>query len=433
MVFLVGVALATDYPQSVEDQINLYADVNPPANDRFEEISFYDEINPPDNDPWETMRFFLEINGTDPDLNFNITYYVRTGGIGYRNGTTIVNGTVIQYWGATTLNLTAVASAGYNFTNWSWDGGVSTSTSNPYYFTLTDNEVIILDFEYYTVSVPTPTAPYVDPQYSLTETLTFYYCQETQEVNEVVGYAALTDPPNAAANLQVTTSGVHEISWGTRIYVQSNGSTTELTGGTPEAIMTHGAGNATEMLSASYTFAQTNLILGRQALRFDLYSRWDSGAWTYRAVYITDYLYYRRLASSQSTFYGYSSQLQTNDTIATFYWGTPTYESGVANVTFYMPVPSDWQSYYLSEGNFLSFLLVPYTLLIGNLFYALIVFGLSMSIYIRYRNISMIVLLIVILGGTGGVFNAFVGEAYLAIVWLVAAFGLGLVLWRVFR
>jgi hypothetical protein len=97
------------------------------------------------------------------------------------------------------------------------------------------------------------------------------------------------------------------------------------------------------------------------------------------------------------------------------------------------PTRTPWQNFFLNQSNFMTFLAIPCVAVIGNLFYALILFTVGMSVYIHYRNISVVTLLIVLFAGTGGVINLTVGDAYIGVVWLICTFGLGLAYWRVFH
>lgn len=267
--------------------------------------------------------------------------------------------------------------------------------------------------------------------------LDYYFHAGVQTVNDVSGYSMLTTTPTEAENVGVDTAGTATISWGWRVYLQYEGSAYEMTGGSPEAVVDqlYGDGNQSALLSADLTLDQTRLYFGKVALKFNLYSRWnETGDWTVQAVFITDYLFYPELEANTVTVNIYGVRTESGgSTYASSYWGTTTYISGVEGVLFKAARSTDWQSYYLDSGNFLSFLTIPYTIMIGNAIYALALFGVGMSLYIRYRQASILVLFIVLLGGAGGVIQLLIGDLFMGAIWIVAAFGLGLIYWRLFR
>lgn len=268
-------------------------------------------------------------------------------------------------------------------------------------------------------------------------TINLYFHANTLTVNNITGYSALTTVPTQVKSFSVAAAGSVNVSWGWRIYHYTSArSHEEITDGVPVGVVTQTAagGNVSALLSGTYTLSKHNLEMGISILEFALYSRLGSGAWSVQAVFVTNYLFYKSLEASTITFNIYSTRNESGGyTFGTAKWGTTDYLGGVTGLVFVDGTSADWQSYYLLQGNLLSFLTIPYTHMIGNAFYALILFGVFMSLYIRYKSIAIPVLLIVLLGGSGGVINLFVGDAFIGFVWIVVAFGLGLVYWKVFR
>lgn len=269
------------------------------------------------------------------------------------------------------------------------------------------------------------------------EQLTFYFNSYAFEINNVTGYAMTEETPNEMTFYQTSTSGSASVSWGARVWLVYSESSIELTGGSPIVIGTLNGENET-MLSNDLNITERSLIFGYGALQLNLYSRWDAGSWTVRAVFVSDYLYYRRIMDTNGFIQLYVNRTEDGGlTYSTAYWGTTSYLSGVGDLTLQSPRGYDWQGYYLNKGNFVSFITVPYVAFLGNGFYALALFAVGMSVYIRYRQFSMVALFVVLLSGggsiLGGVINLVVGEVFIGAVWLVAAFGIALVYWRVFR
>lgn len=326
------------------------------------------------------------------------------------------------------------------------NGGSGAIPAGPYYLGFATANDPLFYYEaatvYYmttTETEPTPSpspTPFDDTVPSGQEgTIDLYYHADVHTVNEVSGYAALLTVPDEEISYQISTAGSASISWGFRVYLQFETGASELTGGSPEAVITQAGDNET-LETATISLSETRLSFGRTALKFVLYSSWDSGTWTPQAVYISEELFYSSILDSTATVSLYLVRNESGGyTYATLYWGTSTYLSGVSDLNFRLGTTVDWQQYYLNEGNFLSFLTIPYVAVIGNAFYALIFFGIMGSIYIRYKQLSALVLFVVMMCGSGaaGAVNLIVGDLFMGILWVACTFGLALIYWRLFR
>lgn len=288
----------------------------------------------------------------------------------------------------------------------------------------------------FTLLEPLEPEEYIPPIGDEYEQVTYYFNNYAFAINNVTGYALTEETPEEDTTQEISTAGSANISWGARVWVLYNGSTDELTDGTPVVIGTLTGENET-MLSEDLNVSETALVFGYGALQVNLYSRWDAGSWTVRTVFVSDYLYYTRIMDSNGFIQLYVNRTESGgNTYSTAYWGLSSF-SGVGDLTFRSPRGYDWQAYYLNRGNLVSFLTIPYVAVLGNGFYAFVLFGIGMSVYIRYRQFSMVALFIVLLSGggsvVGGVINLVVGEVFIGAVWLCVAFGIALVYWRVFR
>lgn len=364
-------------------------------------------------------------------VSATITFAKTAGVTVYRNGTNVGNGTVTTYTEPTVLNMTAVASQGYEFDYWSWYAGASTNESLSFWFTVDASTTLNC---YALPLVPSePDEPIIPPIGEEYVTLFFYYHPYTFTINNQTGFATLTSPPNSPNEWTVSSAGSSAVSWGARVWLDYSTTSTELSAGSPILIGTLTGENAT-LMTAPIAFAERGLTFGYGNLRIILYSRFGAGDWVPSVICVTDYLYYTRLMASNSTLYLYATRTESGgSTYSTAYWGTSQYLSGIADVTFKNARGYDWQQYYLGKGNLLGFLSSPYTTYLGNGIYAIVLFGVGAALYIRYRTFAVIALLIVLLGGVGGVINLVVGEVFMGVLWIVAAFGVALVYWRVFR
>lgn len=464
VLVLVNVALATDYPQGLVNILDfgLWSIDDPdfrgisPALDMAKI-----RVGSPQDRSLSTVRIFTFINATEMfaatlpafgGVTANSTY---AGGAAVVYCTSITNEEdIVSGYIASTNNSGTWQNATYVSVNaksvvanlsLTWNATVGAKVYVAFYANNSVNNWAGSGSTLFTLIATPPDLPPDEPDIppneppppSTTIYLDFYYYATTQTVNGVTGYAAKVDPPNYAAQVDLAINGSAQINWGFRVWLQFDGTQTELTSGNPTAIMSQSQ-DAAELLSATWTAPHSAMTFGKTALKFVLYSRWGdpfgAGEWTTEAVYVTNALFYKELMATDVTFYLYSVRSESGgNTYASAFWGTSTYASGITNVAFRTGSATDWQGYYLHTGSFFGFLLAPYTAVIGNAFYAIVLFGLGMSVYIRYKQFSIVVLLIVLLSGAGGAFNLLVGDAFMGIVWLVCAFGLGLVYWRVFR
>lgn len=398
---------------------------------------------PLDNDLGDTVVYYFYANSTSNKWNLleysgnftvtaTITFIKSQGCDMLKDGGNIANGTEITYDYPDTLNMTAVPDEGYFFDYWSWYAGTEESLSEQFDFIVDYTTTLYL---YVNAEAPTePEEPIIPPIGEEYSSLFYYFHDYAFAINNVTGYAMTINPPNDATSVQISTAGSANVSWGARVWVLYNGSTIELTSGTPALIGTFSGENAS-LLSGSFEISGFPLTFGKGALQLNLYSRWDAGAWTVRTIHVSDYLYYSAISDTNATVYLYVERTESGgNTISTARWGDENYVSGIADLIFKNPRGYDWQQYYLANGNFLSFLTSPYVAYLSNGFYAIVLFGLGMSIYIRYRQFSILAVFIVLMAtGAGGVINLIVGEAFIGALWLIAAFGIALIYWRVFR
>lgn len=381
-------------------------------------------------------------------IAYNTTYYGQTVVITCANITNYGD-QVYQYWGrwnmtGTYTNFSPV-NVGTESVLASFQGAITAAPDSvvAFEFIATNSWEVesVSGYQYFTVEMPPApdepdTPPVEPPPVGTASFLDFYFYATTHEINGVNGYQALTDPPVNQYLYSIQSSGEHNVSWGIRAYLQFNGSEVELTGGSPEGILTllSQYGTQSGVYNTTVSIDKTSMLFGQTAIRFDVYSRWDSGAWTLRNQYITELLFYPSTADGDAVFTAYLSwSYSGGTTTAAFNWGTPTYFTGVMDFPFTQGSGADWQQYYLDQGDLTGFLIAPYTAQIGNLFYAIIMFAVGMSLYIRYRQMSIVVMLVALLGGTGGVINLLIGDAYMGVLWLITAFGLALIYWRLFR
>lgn len=270
--------------------------------------------------------------------------------------------------------------------------------------------------------------PYIVPEVPFNENISYYLTDDLHTVLGATGYALSETAPDSYACTTISKAG-ETVSWGWRIYLQHETTTEELTVGEPEAIVTRSSGSGYQ--SNTFTISERRIHFGYSALKLALYARWDNDAWgAPKQVFISDVLYYKEFLDATWTFQLYTD---LNETYSTMRYGNSSYISGATGILYQQPSTFDWMTYKLGQGQLISFMVFPYVALMGNLFYAIMMFVVCMTIYIRYRNTSIILVSLIIFGGAGGIFNVFVGDAVMGVVWLLATFALAALLYKVWR
>lgn len=382
-----------------------------------------------------TTRQYFTVSAT-------VNFYYTTGGTLRRDGVQISNGTSTTYSTPTTLTMLGIDATNYDFDYYSWYAGTVTDDDNPLSWSVDWTTSLWCHFTDAYSTIPTPDGEGYLPDSNSVE-LELYWNSTVQTVNGFSGYTADTSPPPDGTETETidwVSSGDYNVTFtvGWRIFLVHYGGTyTEITGGTPQAQQSVDWTNDgdTELLIGTYNIDATTMTFGKDALEFVAYYRINgTGDWTAAAVFVTTELFYIRVDATEISLmicadYEYSAGVGTTVSLL---WDD-FYIGGVDNLYVSNPRSSDFQKYYLNAGNFLSFLTIPYVAVIGNTFYALILIGVSASIYIRYRELSMVVLFMVIFGGAGGVIQVVVGDLFMGLIWVACAFGLGLVYWRLFR
>lgn len=275
-------------------------------------------------------------------------------------------------------------------------------------------------------------SPYQTPS-TFNEKTAIYADGTTLTVNNVTGYH-LTTTASTAASVTASTVGSETTSWGWRIYLRYPTGATELTAGTPDAVVTRSS-DGVGLQSNTFTLPQdVNLEMGYTALMLVLYQRFGTGDWTAKAIFITDLLFYPKITASTWTLQLYTNHTEAGGvTYASAWWGNSTYATGVSDIMYKQPDQFDWMSYHMHNGDPFNLVVAPFTYLIGNLFYALVGFAVCGTIYVRYRNAGVVLVLLVLFGGAGGIANLMFGDVVLGLVWLLATFGFAALFYKVFR
>lgn len=257
-----------------------------------------------------------------------------------------------------------------------------------------------------------------------------YFRNTIVSVNNQTGYELAT--LNTLITQTVTesfTSGATRV--GFRIWlVGSNGYQTELTSGTPIAVMSRTInGNGTQ--EATYDMATHNIAIGSQCFKVNVYFEVDGG-WTAAATFLSQPIMSTRLEANTWVFSMWTSR-DSGAGEASFKFGSASYPATISGLILSEPDLWAMAMYYFHTGNYIMFFLYPYTRLIGmSPFVSIVIFGIGLTVYIRFRNLYFLLLVIVALL-MGGVLQFIMGDALMGFVALLCAFALGALYWKVFR
>jgi hypothetical protein len=257
---------------------------------------------------------------------------------------------------------------------------------------------------------------------------TLYMRSDVYTTFYVNGYGL--DTSNTAATHTVTgdVNDTGDLLVGFRVYLYANNTSTEVTSGTPVGQVTRttdGAGIQT----ATFAMTAHPVTIGMYAFKLVLYVM-ENTTWTSKAIFVSEELLTTEVEASTWTFNVYTNLTGTEVNVS---FGSSSAESSVQGISMATPEFWDMAFYYLGAGNYIMFFLYPYVRLIGmGPFASIILFGIGLTAYLRFKNFYFLLLVLVMLS-LGGVLNLIMGDALWGAVALVATFGLAALYWRVFR
>jgi len=225
---------------------------------------------------------------------------------------------------------------------------------------------------------------------------TWYFRADMHTVYDVYGYKLADSPSESSYIDAVSASGAYVSYYGVRVWVvHSDGSICELTDGEPAAIVSRNE-NGEGLQSATWTCPEYNNLV--EALMVKVYHRFGPGEWSLRATFITENQTLIKLPEATWTFHYYTVRSCNGETTTSkLCWGG-SYNSKVDYV-YVEPNIWDLMKYKLNSGDFIGFLIMPYTNLVGNLFYGFMLLLVCVPLYNRYRSVNVILFTLILLSG----------------------------------
>ena len=285
---------------------------------------------------------------------------------------------------------------------------------------------------------PTPTSPV-----RAGETTNLYFRSDTYTTLNVSAYGLDKDYTNTAVTSNVQFD-VDIVQYAFRVYlVSSSVQKTELTSGY-SAIITltsNSTGNITGYVYGYWTMPETNVILGYQALQFDIYSYTPSSLWTLEKSFITPVLITKEILASSLTLQLYVNTTfttpsiygGTSDVTSSFIFGDVTHKSGIYELTMTTPRQSDIQLWRINSGDYIGFEIGAYVDLIGEAFYVLLLILFAGVLYFRYGSFGTVAFFFVLFGGFGGLVWFLLPSWAAGVASALIILGTSFIVWRVIR
>ncbi len=279
---------------------------------------------------------------------------------------------------------------------------------------------------------------YWGPLISSTASVTgsvLYFRSDTHTINTEVGYILRDMQTTGGLAVSGTTVDVGiSVSWGFQVYiVGNNGALTDLSGGSPVALLTRTTAGA-GIQNASWIIGETWLNLGFDSLMVKVYLKLGTDDWVLKATHLTSLLLEKRINSSTLVFSCYTEYSATAfTTTGTFRFGNSTYNSFIQGIAFQEPSMLDLMLYNMVNGNLVGALLLPYTYLIGSVFYLIVLLFVSVPLYKRYESVNPVLFVMLVFGGSGGVISLLLPVQALSVGWIVMVLAVAGILYKLVR
>jgi len=264
----------------------------------------------------------------------------------------------------------------------------------------------------------------------------YYFKADSHTINGVTGY-----------NLQLTSGFSHayvqqnlglsndSVQFGFKAYmINSTGAAVSaITGADQVALLTRsvtGEGYQVGIVSVP----DVAMNLGYESIKIEMYIRLSTRAWLLSVTFTSDRLMYKGLIAGNWAFDVYTKTEvdPSGNTLATAYWGSQPFKSSVMGLHFIEPLPQEVALWKMANGDWLGGMFYPYMLIVGDAFYGLGLLFVGGVLYLRHKKWEVILIALLLFGGPAGLGFLIPDIAY-RLVYLVVAFVIAVVLYRVFR
>ena len=262
----------------------------------------------------------------------------------------------------------------------------------------------------------------------------YFFRDNTHTVNNVTGYDMQESNGAAGASVSQNLGAVNgTVQWGFTIYaVNMHGNETCLSGSNKIAVLSRvnaGAGFQT----STFTVPNVHMILGYGSIEIKCYVKLGAGSWVSLATFTTDRLLKKGLISSAWNFTLYTEKkLSGSNIIATISFGDSTHKSGVSGIDFVEPSAQEVALYYAQKGDFITAMLYPYMLLVGDLIYGIGLIFVGGVLYLRHKKWETFFVFMLLFGGAS-TFGFLIPNVTYRIIYFLFWFILAISLYRVFK
>jgi len=276
--------------------------------------------------------------------------------------------------------------------------------------------------------------PLVSSTVSVTGSI-LYFRSDTHTINTEVGYILKDTQTTSGLAVSGTTVDVGvSVSWGFQVsIVGTSGALTGISGDSPIAVLTRSV-DGVGIQNASWVIGETWLNMGFDAVMVKTYLKLGADDWVLKATHITSLLLEKKINSSTLVFSCYTEYSSTAyTTTGTLRFGNSTYNSLIQGIAFQEPTMLDWMLYNMQNGNLIGALLLPYTYLIGGVFYIFVLLFVSVPLYKRYESINPVLFVMLVFGGSGGVISLLLPVQALSVGWIVMVLAVAGILYKLVR
>lgn len=262
---------------------------------------------------------------------------------------------------------------------------------------------------------------------------TWYHQGTTHTVDTVLGYGLLLAAGETPTYKSTDWVGNRTIYYSWRVWlINKHGNETELSSGlmanTSRTTISEG------LQTATWTPPLTTVNSGYDAIKLNFYIGANGSSFMAMATFVSDVLETTQIYNYTWTFRTYTRRSDgSTSTRGWIYYGDLDYQTRIENIQLKQLSPWEKQMNKLNQGDFAQFIVLPWTNLIGNLFYGMALFFVCITTYLRYDDIRIVLLLVWIFGGTGGIATLLIPAIGLHVAWLFIALALAVTLYLVIK
>lgn len=304
------------------------------------------------------------------------------------------------------------------------------------------NTVALMSFVVFTLLLmtvkPTEAFPWEDEYY----TYTLWGNRYSHTVNTVTGYVVNTTRSISSVSYFINDNefGLNA-DWAVRLWLVSlSGSKTELTDGY-NSINHSYVGSDWRLVdhteSDNFEMPETTVAINT-AIEAGIYLRIEGGSWQRAFTLITEQFKTETIRNAtwivdyQVVYISLGFPFPPRTDVGTAF-GNSSAVFRIRNFQIDKLNPWDSAEYELRQGDFVNFLIMPWSYFIGNVTWGFAVLFVEMTMFNKYQSVKPCVVFLWLFGGTGGVLTVMIPALGLHLSWFLLALALASTLWLLIR